>query len=67
MHKNKRVELGFKQRKNVCKFKYDTIKIIWTNRVKGKKLIQKKTVCWVGWQPRVKNCAKRTGNNRQKI
>jgi hypothetical protein len=42
MHKNKRVELGFKQRKNVCKFKYDTNKIIWTNRVKGKN-------CMLGW------------------
>jgi hypothetical protein len=44
--------------------KYDTHKKR-TNRVKGKKP-DTKTVGWVGWKPRVENCARKTNNNKAK-
>jgi hypothetical protein len=38
VHKNTKARQGLK-RKEICRLKYDTHKIKWTNRVKGKNLI----------------------------
>ncbi len=57
--KTGRVRQGL-NRKEICRSKYDTHKIKWTNRVKGKNLILN---LWA--QPRVENCARKLAAIRQ--
>jgi hypothetical protein len=66
VHSNTWGEAEIKQKEKICRWKYDTHKIKWADRVKGKNP-DTKTVGWVGWQPRVEKLRKKNWQNHELV